>query len=367
MMLNSRVRPILGRSLGLAALLLHACAGGGGTTGAPTGGGDAPQPAGPPAIAPQPPAADASLRGVDVWGDSIVWATGTGGTVLRSSDAGGEWRRVAVPGGEALDFRDVEILSPSTVLLMSAGSGAASRIYRTTDGGTSWELVLQNAEEKAFFNSFAFWDASRGILTSDSYDGKPYFLKTEDGGTSWRRVGETGLPPLLEGEYNFAASGTCVAVADGGYAWMATGGAAARVFRSRDGGETWEVSETPIAAGTPSSGIFSVAFRDAGHGVAVGGDYQRPELDPGNLAWTEDGGKTWNAAASEGPITQKASVVHLGGGRYLAAGRAGLAYSADDGRTWRALSPLGFYAAAYDEASGAGWLVGAGGAMARFE
>lgn len=362
MMLPSRVQPISAATLALAGLLLHACADPRET--APAAEAD---PAGPPAIAVQPAVSDASLRGVDVRGDSIVWASGSGGTVLKSDNAGLDWQRIVVPGGEELDFRDVEILAPSTVLLMSAGSGDASGIYRTADGGETWELVLQNTEEKAFFNSFAFWDASTGILTSDSYDGKPYFLKTEDGGQSWRRVGEAGLPPLLEGEYNFAASGTCVAVAGEGQVWMATGGSAARVFHSRDGGETWEVSATPIASGTASSGIFSVAFRDTRNGVAVGGDYEKPELDQGNLAWTDDGGETWNAATSDTAITQKATAVHLGGGRYLAAGRAGLAYSEDDGHTWRVLEPLSFYAAAYDEADGVGWLVGAGGAMARFE
>lgn len=361
MMPPSRVLTISAGTLALAGLLLDACADPRST--APEAGAG---PAGPPAIAVRPAVTDASLRGVDVWGDSIVWASGSGGIVLKSDDAGRNWQRIAVPDAEELDFRDIEILTPSTVLLMSAGNGDASRIYRTADGGGTWELVLQNTEEKAFFNSFAFWDASTGILTSDSYDGKPYFLKTEDGGGSWRRVGEAALPPLLEGEYNFAASGTCVAVAGEGHVWMATGGTAARVFYSRDGGETWEVSETPVTSGTPSSGIFSVAFRDTRNGVAVGGDYEKAELDQGNLAWTDDGGRTWNAAASDAVMTQKASAVHLGGGRYLAAGRAGLAYSEDDGRTWRVLEPLSFYAAAYDEAGGAGWLVGAGGAMARF-
>jgi hypothetical protein len=45
--------------------------------------------------------------------------------------------------------------------------------------------------------------------------------------------------------------------------------------------------------GTDSEGIFSIAFRDAGHGVIAGGDYKRPKDDGPNLAFTEDGGKSW--------------------------------------------------------------------------
>ena len=42
-----------------------------------------------------------------------------------------------------------------------------------------------------------------------------------------------------------------------------------------------------------SAGIFSIAFRDGLHGVIAGGNYKRPDDDGPNLAFTEDGGKTW--------------------------------------------------------------------------
>ena len=75
--------------------------------------------------------------------------------------------------------------------------------------------------------------------------------------------------------------------------WFATGGKAARVFRSTDAGKTWTVAETPISHGPDSAGIFSVAFRDAIHGVIAGGDYKHPDQDGHHLAFTNDGGLTW--------------------------------------------------------------------------
>lgn len=75
--------------------------------------------------------------------------------------------------------------------------------------------------------------------------------------------------------------------------WFATGGKVARVFHSPDRGETWEVFDTPIVHGLDSTGIFSIAFRDAQHGVIAGGDYKHPNQDGPNLAFTDDGGKTW--------------------------------------------------------------------------
>ncbi len=45
--------------------------------------------------------------------------------------------------------------------------------------------------------------------------------------------------------------------------------------------------------GADSTGIFSIAFRDAKNGVIAGGDYQLPKKDGRNLAFTDDGGETW--------------------------------------------------------------------------
>jgi photosystem II stability/assembly factor-like uncharacterized protein len=75
--------------------------------------------------------------------------------------------------------------------------------------------------------------------------------------------------------------------------WFATGGKTARVFHSPDRGQTWQVYDTPILQGPDSAGIFSIAFRDALHGVIAGGDYKHPRDDGPNLAFTSDGGKTW--------------------------------------------------------------------------
>jgi photosystem II stability/assembly factor-like uncharacterized protein len=76
--------------------------------------------------------------------------------------------------------------------------------------------------------------------------------------------------------------------------WFATGGHAARVFHSPDRGQTWQVFDTPIQHGPDSAGIFSIAFRDPLHGVIAGGDYKHPDQDGPNLAFTNDGGKTWS-------------------------------------------------------------------------
>ena len=119
----------------------------------------------------------------------------------------------------------------------------------------------------------SFWDAAHGIVIGDSIAGQFCIMTTEDGGRHWQRVPSSALPPALPNEGAFAASGTNIAVLGKSDAWIGVGAATkARVLRTHDRGRTWRVAETPLVAGA-SAGIFSVAFRDAKHGVIVGGDY----------------------------------------------------------------------------------------------
>ena len=184
---------------------------------------------------------------------------------------------------------------------MSSGPGGQSRIYHTGDAGRHWQTQFTNTNEKGFFDSIVFWDKTHGIVIGDPIADETGQLKfellvTEDG-QSWTQIPAAQIPPAVEGEGAFAASNTCVAIlrtADSDQnIWFATGGKAARVFHSPDRGHTWEVFDTPIFHGPDSAGIFSIAFRDANHGVIAGGDYKLPEQDGPNLAFTADGGKTW--------------------------------------------------------------------------
>ncbi len=240
-----------------------------------------------------------SMRGVSVVSQAIAWASGTHGTYLRTIDGGGNWTSSHVPGADALDFRAVVAFSSDEAFLMSAGPGDQSRIYHTADGGKQWQLQVTAANPKAFFDSMVFWDAKHGVvlgdpIPDDSGTVKFELLTTEDG-RNWRPIPPAQLPAAVEGEGAFAASNTCLAILPGSDSnvWFATGGKVARVFHSPDRGKTWEVFPTPIVHGPDSAGIFSIVFRDLLHGAIAGGDYKHPNDDGPNLAFTNDGGKTW--------------------------------------------------------------------------
>ena len=176
------------------------------------------------------------------------------------------------------------------------------------------------------------------------------------------------IPPALPGDGAFAASGTCLVVQGSRNAWFGSGGAArARVFRSTDQGLTWSVADTPIMAGTASAGIFSLAFSDADHGIAVGGDY-RQEREPGdNLAVTADGGKTWAFAGTTRLRSFRSAIGYVPGSkgrRLIAAGPAGTDSSADGGATWAPIGDEGFHALSIAPRGGTAWAVGEQGRIA---
>ncbi len=303
----------------------------------------------------------ASLRGVSAVNARVVWASGTGGTYLKTTNGGAHWTAAQVPGAESLDFRDVHAVDERMAYLLSAGTGDKARIYKTTDGGAHWTLQLTNPDAQGFFDALAFWDAARGIAIGDPVDGRFAVFTTDDGGAHWqRRQGPEALP----GEGAFAASGTCLIARGARDAWIGTGGA--RVFHSADGGLAWHVSSTPMRHDKPSAGIFSLAFSDARHGVAVGGDYAKDQENRGNIAVTSDGGRTWSEPPSH-PAGFRSAVAWVPDRKlWIAVGTSGSDLSRDGGRTWTKFDGGAYNAIAF-VSSQAGWAVGPKGAVARFQ
>jgi photosystem II stability/assembly factor-like uncharacterized protein len=298
--------------------------------------------------------------------DKVAWAGGAGGTCLKTTDGGATWQQLKVPGAESLDFRDVDAFDADTAYLLSIGEGEKSRIYKTNDGGRTWQLQFTNRNPKAFFDAMAFWDAKRGVAVSDPVDGHLLIIKTSDGGATWTEVPAANVPAALPNEGAFAASGTCVAVQGRNNAWIVTGGGAARVFRSTDGGNTWQVAATPIISGAQATGIFSVAFKDAKNGVIVGGDYTKESEARDNAAISGDGGHTWTLTKSL-PGGFRSGVVYANHGKttaILAVGPKGTDYTLNNGASWTSLGTAGYHAVGF--AGATAWAVGEGGRIGKF-
>jgi photosystem II stability/assembly factor-like uncharacterized protein len=317
---------------------------------------------------------DARLRGVSAVSQRVAWASGARGTIVRTTDGGATWQRLVIPGTDKLDFRDIDAIDDRTAYALSIGPGEASQIYKTVDGGANWARQYLNQDPKAFFDAMTFWNADRGVVIGDSVDGQHFILLTRDGGRTWTRAPATGLPPALPNEGAFAASGTNIAVHGTDRVWIATNApGASRVLRSRDGGRTWAVATTPLPAGQ-SSGIFSTAFRDAMHGVVVGGDYQKEGEAIDNAAFTSDGGVTWTLAKAHGLSGFRSVVAYAptSGSKanpraLIAVGPQGADYSLDDGQTWHPMECAGFHTFSFAAQTAVGWGAGETGRIARLD
>jgi photosystem II stability/assembly factor-like uncharacterized protein len=307
----------------------------------------------------------AELRGLSVVSETVAWASGAKGTVLRTTD-GEHWQLLPVPDAAALDFRDIHAVDANTATIMSAGPGAASRIYRTADGGASWHLLATNQYPDGFWDAMAFWDADNGIVFGDPVKGRFQVYVTADGGASWRELQDGGLAALAN-EGAFAASGTCLTVAGTRDAWIASGGAGvSRVLHSSDRGVTWRAARLPIPAGAPTKGAFSVGFLNPREGVAAGGDYKEPGLSTLNGARTEDGGASWTPAAIL-PGGFMSVVVPVPGAptSLVAAGLAGSGYSSDAGKSWTVLGHTPINTVGF-AAPMVGWAVGPKGLLMKY-
>ena len=280
----------------------------------------------------QASASRASLRGVSVVNGRVAWASGTGGTVLRSLDGGTTWLVQTGPGGAALDFRGVRAFSSTSAVLMASGDGDKSGVYATRDGGARWTMLYRNPDAKGFFDAIVFRDPAQGMVLGDPVDGRFTLLRIDVYGGIARRV---KLPAALAGEGAFAASNTSL-VLHGKHVWFGTGGpSGARVFRSNDGGETWLVTNSLVRGDANGAGIFSLAFADDRHGVAVGGNYEKPHEDVHNVALTSDGGATWTEPSGTRPRGYRSAVAWLPQHKWwIAAGPTGSEISRDGGQNW---------------------------------
>ena len=290
------------------------------------------------------PGVATSIRGISAVDAQTCWV-GTKAGVARTTDGGKTWTFSKI-GGDELDFRDLHAFDAQRCVAMSAGSGAASRLYLTADGGKTWKLTYQNLADKAFFNGIAFRDERHGVLAGDPLDGRLFLLATRDGGASWQRIAKDTAPEMGEGEHAFAASGTHLAVNQDGHIWVSSGGKVARVFRSKDWGETWETITTPMIAGRASTGIFSIDIAGK-QGVAVGGDYEREGAGMDNAMRSSDGGRTWKLIGGEegsAPFHFRSCVGFVDRMTLVAVGPSGTDISRDGGETWSALSTrVGFH------------------------
>jgi photosystem II stability/assembly factor-like uncharacterized protein len=309
----------------------------------------------------------ASCRSVSAVNAMVAWAGCTTGHVFRTVDGGATWTADTVRGAARLDFRGIKAFDANTAVIVSAGAAeqGQAHIYRTVDGGKNWSLTWSDTTKGIFLDGLAFWDARHGFTFSDPIDGRLVVLTTDDGGMTWTKIPAVNIPRVIPSEAAFAASNTQLAVQGSSNAWIATGGGAeARVFRSTDRGRTWSVSSSGLPGGT-SAGLFGIAFADAKHGLAVGGDYAIARGPSDRAIRTSDGGITWTIVQRpDGTTTGLAFIPNSSPPAFAAVGAHGTAITRDFGATWTYGDSVTYWGVNF--AGGTGWAAGSRGRVVKY-
>jgi hypothetical protein len=317
-----------------------------------------------------------SLRGLSAPTDMIIWASGSKGTVGRSTDGGTTWTWITVPGYEKRDFRDIEAFDANTAVIMAIDTPA--HILKTTDGGKTWKLVYENKTPGMFLDAMEFSGKTNGIVVGDPVHGRFFIARTADGGETWHET--PGAEPKADsGEGCFASSGTNIRFLDpisahgpsqssapAGEACFVSGGPSSHLFIQNN------PIVLPILQGKTSTGANSVAVKQQStpNGdkelIVVGGDFAKDTSQKLNCFLTHDGGKTW-IAPSTPPHGYRSCVEFIGGAKVLACGTSGVDISYDNGMNWQLITTTGFHVCRIAQNGQSVFLAGSGGRIARLD
>ncbi|NNE95864.1 MAG: glycosyl hydrolase [Acidimicrobiales bacterium] len=175
-----------------------------------------------------------------------------GDGVYRSTDAGEHWTHVGLPESRHIGKIRVHPDNPDLVYVAALGHSTKDNpergIYRSDDGGATWELVLHVSDSAGGADIcldpnnprllFAtIWQARRNFWSINSGGPDSGLWRSRDGGDTWENIsGHKGLP-----EGTLGKIGVAISPARTGRVWavVEAEGRKRGLYRSDDGGDTW--------------------------------------------------------------------------------------------------------------------------------
>lgn len=196
---------------------------------------------------------ETSIRGNVSHGDGIY----------KSTDAGRTWRNMGLKDTRHIGKIQIHPQNPEIVYVAALGHAFGPNeergVFRTTDGGETWEKVLYRSERAGSHDVTmdltnprilyaAIWQAQRYPHTLISGGEECGIFRTTDGGDTWEEITrKPGLPTGLLAKIGVAAS-----PAKPGRVWAVVEAEDGAVFRSDDWGEHWiRLSEEPLLRTRP--------------------------------------------------------------------------------------------------------------------
>jgi photosystem II stability/assembly factor-like uncharacterized protein len=305
---------------------------------------------------------------VDPLNPQIVWA-GTGEAnvrndvsfgdgIYKSTDGGAHWKRMGLEHSFQISRIAIDPHHPGTVVVATMGSPYADDedrgVYRTTDGGATWQKVLyvgpgvgisdlaMNPENPQVLFAAAY----RFRRTPWSYsDGGPEdaIYRSIDGGTTWQRLSGHGLP-----EKPVARIGLAIAPSEPEVVYAVMGSTEGVLWRSDDSGDHWSlVSKNEEVDSRPFYfSHIAVDPKNPDHVIALS-----------NLMMeSKDGGHNFGSIAKQ--IHGDHHTIWIdaaGSGRMIEGNDGGIVISRDNAAHWEFVHNVAIGQLYHVSASGKGW------------
>jgi photosystem II stability/assembly factor-like uncharacterized protein len=174
-----------------------------------------------------------------------------GDGVYKTTDAGKTWKHLGLAETQAVARIRIHPANPDLVYVAALGHPYGENeergVFRSKDGGETWEKVLyvspkagavdliidRNNPEVLYAST---WEVYRKAWKMWGGGGNSKLWKSTDGGDTWTDL--TGNPGMPEGP--IGKIGVAVSPANSNRVWAIVEANEGGVFRSDDGGSTWE-------------------------------------------------------------------------------------------------------------------------------
>ncbi|SPF48763.1 conserved hypothetical protein [Candidatus Sulfopaludibacter sp. SbA4] len=173
-----------------------------------------------------------------------------GDGVYRSNDAGKSWKNLGLRDTRHIPKVLIDPRNPDVVLVAALGHAFAPNaergVFRTTDGGATWTKVLY-VDDSTGATDLAFAPQNPNVVFAAMYQvrrqpwtfssGGPGsgLYRSSDGGATWQRLQGNGLPEGPLGRIGVSVSG-----ADSNRVFALIEAEKGGLYRSDDGGDKWE-------------------------------------------------------------------------------------------------------------------------------
>lgn len=290
-----------------------------------------------------------ALRSIKMIDEKTGWAT-TQNAVLHTIDGGVHWKDVTPPGHPRIASMDAVFLTTSNAWISMPQASTTILVFRTDDGGRTWQKSSVQSTNNTQFQISAVDSQHAWIL--NHIGGGPQaemveIFRTNDGGKSWAQVtrvypASTDGPPA--GKLPFGGSKSGLSFVDAATGWV-TGSVPANnlawVFRTRDGGSTWQQQALPsLPHGTSVLLSFlPPTFFTANDGILLV-NFTGENASGFGMYVTHDGGNTWKSVSAAQPSMSLATIdfIDMNHGWALDKNGSNLYATNDGGEHWTKLA-----------------------------